>query len=143
MERRGQCGGRFSPDLPGVQRRVSWCSFNAELIEMPPAISLEQVFGAGIPDSVTGAFRGTPDEYGFIDWTEVTSCPLVEVDAMSPAYRQSWLVDVYESAVAINSKFPAHWHLQDPTPIHLDSVALLRSETESAGMWRTQKKEDW
>lgn len=106
-------------------------------------VSLEKIFGAGIPDSVAGSFRGKPDEQGYVDWLEVSSCPLAQVDPLSPAYNPGWLVDVYEQSQGIAAKLPAHWLIEDPSPVLIDSVCLIRSEVERAGLYKSENNEDW
>ena len=101
------------------------------------------MFGTGVPDKSINAFRSRPDQEGYVDWMEITTCPLVEIDGLSPRFNSGWLVDIYDGAQALGSKFPDHWMIQDPTPVHMDLLALFRAESESSSMWRAEKKEDW
>ena len=78
-----------------------------------------------------------------MDWLEISRCPLAQVDPLSPGYAPGWLVEVYEQSQAIAAKLPAHWMIQDPSPMLIDSVSLLRSEVERAGLYKSENNEDW
>ena len=143
IEKRGNCGGSFSADLPGAEKRFAWCGFNAALIELPPVVPVEKILGVGIPDQVGKYFRSAPDERGFVDCLEVSRCPLVQVDTLSPRYDPGWLVEVFESVQAIGAKLPAGWHIQDPSPVLIDAVCMMRGEADLAGLWKSENNEEW
>ena len=133
----------FSPDLHGAQRRVAWCSFNARLVDMPPVLPIENILGVGVPDRVAAMFRGEPDQFGFFDHDEVQRCPLSMVDTASPYYDADWLGEVVDVARAINAELPDKWLPDDPTPLLLDGLIQIRSESDQAAAWRAEKSEEW
>ena len=113
------------------------------MVDLPPALSVERIFGEGIPEPAASQFRGEPNEFGHFEWMDVTSCPLSQVDSLSPRLSASWLVDVYDAAAGIAAKLPAHWQIPDPTPLMIQAVITLKSEGDSAQYFRTENNEDW
>lgn len=120
-----------------------WCSQNAELIDLPPAMPVDRIFGEGIPEKAALSFRGQPDIYGRFDWLDVSRCPLSTVDQLSPSFSSGWLVDVYESVAAISAELPEGWHIQNPSPLLIHAVIALKHEADSAAQFRAENNEDW
>lgn len=143
LEKRGGCDGRFASDLDAAERRVMWDSWNACLIDLPPVVPVDKIIGQGLPFKAVSAFRGQFDEYGHADWMDVQSCPLKSVDPLSPKHEPGWLIDVYESAASIAADLPAHWHIKDPTPLLKQAIITLKSEGDSAQIFRSENNEDW
>ena len=143
VEKRGSCGKMFSQDLSDAERRLSWCSFNARLVDLPPVVPVEALLGVGVPERVASIFRGNPDEFGFFDHDEVQRCPLAFVDPGSPHYDPSWLGEALEVSRGISAGIPEKWHPDNPTEVLAESVVIIRAEVEQAAAYRSEKSEEW
>ncbi len=142
-EQRGKCGGRFSSDLNESERRVSWCGFNARLIDLPPVVKVDSILGVGLPERVAALFRGEPDEAGFFDHDEVQRCPLVQIDSRSPHFSPGWLSECSDTARAISAGLPEKWITNNPTELLIEVVSILKSEAENAANYRMEHDEEW
>ena len=143
IQKRGSCGGMFSRELQEAERRVSWCSFNARLIDLPPVVTVESLLGVGVPERVSSLFRGEPDEYGFFDHDEDQRCPLSFIDPKSPQYDPGYLGQCLEVSRSISAELPSKWLPDDPTEILFESVITIRGEVEQAAAYKAEKNEDW
>ncbi len=120
-----------------------YCAFAAGLIDLPPVIPIDRIAGEGLPESALEQFRSIPDEFGNVDWLEVSTCPLSSVDQLSPRYGPGWLADVYESASGIAADLPAHWLEPNPSPLLSNAVVTLKGVVDAAQYFKSENSEDW
>ena len=133
----------FSKNLSGSERRVSWCSFNAQLIDMPRVVPVENILGVGVPDRVAARFRSQPDAAGFFDHDEVQRCPLSFVDSDSPAFDPAWFAEVVDVARLVNAELPDKWVTDSPSEFLVEGLIQIRNESDHAAAWRAEKNEEW
>ena len=122
---------------------MSWCGFNARLIDLPPVVPVESIIGVGLPERIASLFRGEPDEAGFFDHDEVMRCPLVQIDNHSPLYDAAWVAEVSDVARAISAGLPDKWIPNNPTELMIEGVSILKAEAEHAASYRIEHNEEW
>jgi hypothetical protein len=143
LENRGHCSQQFKPNLQGAIIRKSWCPWNADFIDEPPRISLEEVLGQAMPSDVLQRFHSAPDEIGEIDWIEIDRCPLRFIDSRSPEYDAGWLAEVFEAVSVLNMGAPSEWLPVNPSAAFRDAIIVLKSEQDAAAALRSKNDEDW
>ena len=120
-----------------------WCPYNAGLIDLPPVVSVDEIFGASMPDEVFESFIGKRDASGRADVFEVDRCPLQMVDSASPKFDAEWLDDIGDYSRMLAAELPASWLPSNPSTCLTEGLTLLRSEVDRAGMFRSKNDESW
>tara|TARA_B100000989_G_scaffold15362_1_gene10307 strand:+ start:9234 stop:9575 length:342 start_codon:yes stop_codon:yes gene_type:complete len=113
------------------------------MIELPPVISVQEIFGDCTPSPAFSGFWGV-DELGAMEWTEIDRCPLVMVDPGGPHYNpDTWLQEVAGMLWELQAGVPPGWLDITPTAVTRDGLVTIKSQVDKAAAYRQLKNEEW
>ena len=140
---RGQCTGQFAPTLDGALRRSYWCRWNASIVDLPPEVGVDTIFGESMPDEVFDAFDMGRDDMGRPQFFTVDSCPLAMIDPASPEHDPGVLLDMLSALREINAGLPSRWLPEHPSDCLREGLVLIKHDVDAAVTFRSRKNEKW